>query len=315
MLAYIVRRSLGGILVLLLVSAFVFALVRFIPGDAAMSLLGEKATSQAQIDFVRHKLGLDQPIHVQFLVWLGRVVKGDLGESLFSGDPVVKELAARAPITLQLTVMASIISIVVGVPIGIISAIRQDSLLDYVLRVFAILNLAIPSFWLGLMLIVFPSIWFDYTPPLTYISFWENPLRNLQQFLFPSLALGLGFAASLIRMARSSLLEVLRQDYIRTAWAKGLKETAIVARHALKPAMIPVVTIWAVQFGFLLSGTIIIETVFALPGMGRLTYDAIFNRDYTQIQGNVLIFAVMFVAINLLVDVLYGWLDPRIRYS
>jgi len=252
----------------------------------------------------------------QYTDWMFKILtKGDLGKSFWTEEPVMSEILKRLPVTLELAIGAMIITVLVAIPTGVISAIRQDTGTDYVARFIGLVGIAAPGFWIGTLLIVFPAIWWGYLPPLGYVEPWVDPWSNFRQFIFPCLALGFADAASNMRMTRSQMLEVLRQDYIRTAWAKGLRERMVIFRHALRNAMIPVLTLLGIDFGRLLGRTVIMETVFALPGVGTLTLRSIFQRDYPQIQGNVLFIALIFVSINLVVDIAYAWFDPRIRYS
>jgi peptide/nickel transport system permease protein len=312
---YILRRLIATIPVLILVTFGAFALIRVIPGDLATLKLGADATP-AEIEEYREELGLKDPIPVQYAKWAGATLTGDLGESQWEFRPVSEVVKDKLPVTMELALLATAISTVIAIPFGIISAIRQDSWLDQGLRFVAVLFLAIPAFWLGVLIITLPSIWFGWKPPLTgYTEFWENPVANLQRMIWPALVIGASSAALVMRLMRSSLLEVLRQDYIRTAWAKGLKERSVIYRHALKGAMIPVITIVGLQLSVLLGGSVIAEQVFALPGMGSSMLSAIGKRDYALVQSYVLIFSVIYLAMNLVVDLMYGYLDPRIRYS
>jgi peptide/nickel transport system permease protein len=358
---YIVKRVLLMIPAIVIVSILSFSLVHLVPGDVVMAMLAEAPNfKQEDVDALRHELGLDRPLHVQYFVWLfgeqreiakptetqaqpyqisgtgplicpdrfqnpranqpvvscfyRGVIMGNLGKSLWSSTPVNDEIGRRLPVTLELAVLTLIVSTFVAIAFGIISATRQDTILDYLLRVVSIGGLSVPNFWVGTLLIVFPVIWFGYMAPLTYIPFDQDPAGNLRQFLVPSIALGLQLSAGIMRMTRSSMLEVLRQDYVRTAWAKGLREWVVILRHALKNAMIPVITMIGTQFAYLLSGTVILESIFGLPGIGRLMLESITQRDYILLQGNVLFIAAAFLIINLLVDLSYAVLDPRIRY-
>jgi len=297
------------------VSVIVFLLMRLLPGDAVIVLLGEELTTREQIEAVRTKLGLDKPIHTQYFVWVKDILRGNLGRSLQTDEPVLGRIMERLPVSLEIALLAMATAIMIAIPVGVISAIRQDTTLDYSLRLVSITGLSTPSFWLGTILLVLPSIFFQWVPPLGFVNFFEDPLGNLQQVVFPVMVLGFTLSAGVMRLTRSALLEVLRQDYIRTAWSKGLREFSVISRHALKNALIPVVTLWGVQIGRLLGGTVILETIFSLPGIGRLTLEAITNRDYTQVQANVLFFALIFFTSNLIVDITYGWLDPRIKYQ
>jgi peptide/nickel transport system permease protein len=260
-------------------------------------------------------LGLDRPFLQQYGTWLGGICHGDLGQSLTSRKPVSQELLQRVTLTSHLAVMSLGIALLIALPIGILSAVRQDTVADYVGRMFAILGLSLPDFWLATVTITFLALWFHWIPPLGFAPIWTHPARNLSQLLIPATIIGVRLAAVSMRMTRSSLLEVLRQDYIRTAWAKGLRERVVILRHALKNAFIPVVTIIGQQFSVLLGGTVIVEFVFLQPGVGSLMLDAVLLRDYPMIQGAVMFFAVVIVVMNLLVDVSYAWLDPRIRYT
>ncbi|HWO94635.1 MAG TPA: ABC transporter permease [Dehalococcoidia bacterium] len=314
---YILKRLLLTIPTLLAVTFIVFGLIRFIPGDAAMVQLGEtgRVGDEEELDRLRHALGLDKPWYEDYAEWIGGVARGDLGESIWSGRDVRGDILDRLPVTLELAALAVIFSFVIAIPGGIISAARQDSMADYAIRIISILGLSIPAFWIGTLAFVLPPRWWGWSPPVNYTEFLEDPIANLQQFWLPAAILALSLSASTMRITRSSMLEVLRQDYVRTAWAKGLRERSVIVRHALKNAMIPVVTLIGLQFSVLLGGTVIIEQIFSLPGVGRLTLEAILQRDYPLIQGSVLFIATLFVLINLVVDVSYAWLDPRIRFS
>ena len=315
MAKYILRRAIGSVPVLLLVTFGAFALIRVIPGDLATLKLGQEATPQ-EINDYRAKLGLNDPVPVQYVKWLGNALKGDLGESQWEFRPVSEVVQDQFPVTFELALFAVAISTVIALPFGVISAVRQDSVLDQVLRFIAILFLAIPSFWLAILVITIPSIWWGWKPPLTgYAELWEDPAQNLSRMFWPAMVIGASSAALVMRLTRSSLLEVLRQDYIRTARAKGLRERAVIYRHALKGAMIPVATVLGLQLSVLLGGAVIAEQVFSLPGMGRSLLGAISKRDYPLVQSYVLIFSVVYLVMNLVVDILYGYLDPRIRYS
>ncbi|MGH2588094.1 MAG: ABC transporter permease [Dehalococcoidia bacterium] len=315
MATYILRRLLATVPVLLLVTFGAFALIRIIPGDLATLKLGQEATPD-EIQQYREELGLTDPIPVQYAKWLGATFTGDLGESQWEFRPVSEVVKDKFPVTMELALLAIAVSTVIAIPFGIVSAVRQDSLLDQSFRFIAILFLAIPSFWLAILVITLPSIWFGWKPPLTgYVQLWENPIENLSRMIWPALVIGASSAALVMRLMRSTLLEILRQDYIRTAWAKGLRERSVIYRHALKGALIPVITIIGLQLSVLLGGSVIAEQVFSLPGMGRSMLGAISKRDYPLVQSYVLIFSVIYLLMNLVVDLLYGYLDPRIRYS
>ena len=315
---YVIRRLLLLVPIMLGVSFLTFATFRVIPGDAAILTCGFGCTPEV-VESIREETGLNDPWYEQYWNWLSGVVQGDLGRSITESEiPVSTEMERRLPITVELLVMTTTLSILLGIPLGVISAIRPNSIMDWLARVGSVLWLSIPSFWLGILLITFGLIWFDYTPPQFsrgYVPFMEDPWINLQQFFFPALVLALASAAAIMRLTRSSLLEVLRNDYIRTAWSKGLRERTVVMRHALKNALIPVVTILGLQIGALIGGAVIIESVFNLNGVGKYTLEAIIRRDLFVVQSLVLLFAFVHVMANLVVDILYGWLDPRIRYA
>ncbi len=310
---YLAKRLLFAIPSLLIASLIVFSLPRLIPGDVVALMLEEKAYAK-DLDELRAKLGLDRPLHVQYVEWLGRAARGDLGESLWTRRPVLEEIGRRLPLTLELAFLATIIALAIAIPIGIVSATRQDTLRDYVARSAAILGLSVPGFWLATLVIVLPAIWWGWRPLTGFIELHEDPLAHVVQLLLPALILGVATAASLMRLTRGMLLEVLRQDYVRTAWAKGLGERVIVIKHGLRNAVIPVVTLLGTQIPQIIGGTVIIETIFGLPGMSRFLFDAINQRDYPVIQGVNLVVVSTIVLINLGVDALYAVLDPRIRY-
>src|SRR2546426_1307166 len=316
MYKYVLRRLLLAIPVLLLSSLIVFGLMRVMPGDALVALMGESGNvGERELKKLRKDLGLDRPYHEQYLIWVWQMVSLNPGDSIFTNEPIPVALKKSIPVTLELATLALILGLAIAIPVGVLSATRQDKPADYVGRLVAISGLSFPDFWLGTLVITFAAIWFGWIPPLGYASVWESPWKNLQQFLLPAAVLGLRLSAATMRMTRSTLLEVLREDYVRTAWAKGLGERLIIYKHALKNALIPVVTIVGGQLGTLLAGTVIIETIFALPGMGRLTVEAIVFRDYPVVQTNVMLVATILVALNLVVDLTYAWLDPRIHYQ
>ena len=306
---------------LFILSILVFLSVRFIPGDAidqieaTMEYLGPSIAMNRES--IEHALGLDVPVHVQYGRWIGDILlHGTLGESLFRTDVTIEEkILARLPVTLELGVMAIVIGLVISLPVGVYSAIRQDTATDYVGRSIAILGMATPNFWLAIMVMIYPAIWWGWSPPMKYIPFSEDPLGNLGMLIIPSLILGTAGAAGTMRLTRTMMLEVLRQDYIRTAWAKGLKERVVITRHALKNASIPVVTVIGMELPMLVGGSVIMENVFNLPGLGRLFVDALSNRDYPLVQGVNLFFATVVMGSILLLDMIYPYLDPRVRYS
>lgn len=316
MWSYFARRLFQGVLVLFLVSFVVFSLVRLLPGDAILMQLDQAAAPTPEnLAKARQELGLDRPFLEQYRVWISGVLRGDLGNSLTSRRPVLHELLKRINLTSHLAIMSLLIALLIALPVGVIAAVRQDTFVDYCGRLFAILGLSLPDFWLATVTITFLAIWFRWMPPIGFAPIWAEPTRNVSQLLLPALIIGARLAAVSMRMTRSSLLEVLRQDYIRTAWAKGLRERVVITKHAFKNAFIPVITIIGQQFSVLLGGTVIVEFIFLQPGVGSLMLDAVVLRDYTLIQGAVLFFAAVTVVMNLLVDLSYAWLDPRIRYS
>ena len=318
MRAYIIRRLLLMIPTLLLLTIVVFLSVRFIPGDVIDAMVGRMDQSATNIDreALEHLLGLDVPVWVQYGRWLGGVVlHGSLGESLMGRGAVEERIVARLPVTLELGVLAILISLVTAMPVGIYSAVRQDTAADFLGRSVAIIGLATPNFWLALMVIIYPAIWFGWAPPTELVSFTEDPLGNLAVFIIPSLILGTASAAATMRMTRTMMLEVLRQDYIRTAWSKGLKERAVVIRHAVKNGLIPVVSLIGLQLPILVGGAVIMENIFNLPGLGRLMLIALNERDYPMVSGINLFFATGVVVFNLVTDLTYAFLDPRVRYE
>jgi len=310
---YVLRRLLVALPSLLIATFIVFALPRLLPGDVVQMMLEEKAYGK-DLDDLRAKLGLDRPLAVQYGVWLGEVARGRLGESLWTRQPVVTELIRRLPITLMLGTIALAVSIVIGVPIGVLSAVRQDGAADFVARSGAILGLSIPPFMLAIVAILLPAIWWGWTPLVSFTEWSKDPITYVVQFLLPSFILGVASAAGIMRLTRAQLLEVLRHDYVRTAWAKGLRERVVVLKHSLKNALIPVVTVLGLQVAQIAGGSVVIETVFSIPGTGQFLVDAISQRDYPVIQGINLVIVATIVACNLAVDLLYAVLDPRIRY-
>jgi len=310
---YVAKRLLVAIPSLLIASLIVFTLPRLIPGDAVQLMLSEKAYARDLAE-LRAKLGLDRPLYVQYVDWLGHVARGDLGESLWTRRPVLEEIGQRLPVTLTLAAFALTFALVIALPVGVLSAARQDTPADFVARSAAILGLSVPGFWLATLLIVLPAIWWGWRPVSEFVEFQADPAGYLRQMLLPALILGIAASAALMRLTRGMLLEVLRQDYVRTAWAKGLAERAIVLKHGLRNAIIPVVTLLGTQLPQIIGGTVVIETVFGLPGMSRFLFDAINQRDYPVIQGVNLLVVSTVVLVNLAVDALYAVLDPRIRY-
>ena len=335
MRAYIIRRLLLIIPTLLILSILVFLSVRFIPGDAidliVMRMAGFSPMDQIDREALEHYLGLDVPVHVQYGRWIGvlptpdwvtgeshfkGLLQGTLGESLYGGAVSIEEqIIGRLPVTIELGVMAILIGLLIALPVGIYSAMRQDTAADYAGRSIVIIGLAMPNFWLGVMVMIYPAIWWGWVPPMELVSFTEDPLGNLGIFIIPSLILGTAMAAATMRMMRTMMLEVLRQDYIRTAWSKGLKERLVVMRHAVKNAFIPVVSLIGLQLPLLVGGAVIMENIFNLPGLGRLLLIALNDRDYPVVSGINLFFATGVVLLNLIIDLIYPYLDPRVRYE
>ncbi len=328
MRVYIIRRLLLMIPTVFLVSLIIFFMIRLIPGSIIDIMIGqqlEMSGAAVDRDYLERELGLDVPVHVQYGRWLGIIpgadgkisglLQGDFGDSLWSQNPVIEEITARWPVTLELGFLALIVAQLIALPAGIISALRQDTWGDYLARSFAIVCIAVPGFWVGTMVIVFPSIWWGYMPSIIYIPFAQDPVGNLKMFIVPAIVLGMAMSGMTMRMTRTMMLEVLRQDYIRTAWSKGLREKIVVLRHALKNAFIPVITLVGSRLAVLVGGTVIIEQIFVLPGMGRLIIDAITQRDYTIVSAVMIFFASIMVFINLMIDLTYGFLDPRVRYN
>ena len=313
---YVVVRILSIFPALLGVSVAVFLLVRLIPGTVVDQMVGtEGAYSEESMRALRSFFGLDQPIYVQYVRWLGTLLRGDLGVSWRTGLPVLQMIVSRLLVTVELTFGAMVVALAVGVPLGMLSARRENTTLDHVVRVASLFSLSIPVFWQATMLILAVSLWLDWAPAVDFVSPWTDPLRNLAIIALPSLALGTAVAAVFMRMTRSSLLEVMRQDYIRTARAKGLPEQGVLWGHALKNSLIPLITVAGVQVGYLLGGAVVTEEVFTLPGVGRLLLWAVFQRDYPLVQGTILVISGLFLVSNLIVDLVYAYLDPRIRYG
>ena len=315
--AYLARRLLALLPTLVLASLIVFTTIRLIPGDVIDLMLSQNdvAADKLSRDQLVAVLGLDKPMWEQYLRWVAAMVlHGDLGHSLWQTTPVTELLAARLPVTFELGLLSLGVALSIALPIGTWSAMRQDTAGDYIGRSFSILLLAVPSFWLATMVVVFPSIWWGWSPEVNYVKFSDNPLQNLKQMALPAIVLGAGLSAITMRLMRTMMLEVLRQDYIRTAWAKGLPERLVVVRHALRNAMVPVVTLIGLQAPLLIGGAVIIEQIFVIPGMGLLLLDAVNQRDYPIITGVFLVVGVAVMLINLLVDLSYGLLDPKVRY-
>ena len=315
MRAYIIRRLLLGVGTLFILSVAVFVMLRIAPGDPAVIRCG-LACTDTRLEAIRGQLGLDDPYHIQYFNWLGDVVTADLGEASFSGKPVVDSLVERLPVTVELLIITILVTAVVGISFGVISAVYRNSAVDYGVRVAAVLGLAVPNFWVATLVLIVPLTLWGYAPDLGgAISFFDDPLGNLRQFVPPAVVLGLASSAGIMRLTRSSLLEVLLTDYVRTARSKGLRERVVVGRHALRNSLIPVVTVLGLQVAALMGGTVIVEQIFALPGLGQFFFQTLLSRDFIVVQSLTLYIGAVVVLMNLLVDICYAWLDPRIRYE
>lgn len=313
MTRYIVRRLLALIPLMIGVSLLVFLAVNFVPGDPVRIMLGIDATEE-MVATLRARYGLDQPLPIRYLYWLWNVLQGDMGQSIITGRSVGDEIASRLAVTIQLTALAVAGAVLVAVPLGIASALKRESLVDYALRVLSLVGISLPNFAVGVLLILFTSRVFLWQPPPGFVNVWDDSKTALQILVMPAIALGSGLIGAISRMTRSMMLEVLGQDFMRTARAKGLPESRVVVKHALRNALVPVLTIVGLQVGYLLGGAVVIEEIFSLPGLGRLLLTAISTRDYPVVMGTVLVIAFMFALVNLLVDLLYAVVDPRIRY-
>ena len=316
MLRYVAKRVVLMVPTLVGVATLIFLLMRVVPGDIVELRFAAESTfvQKDMLDQERARLGLDQPLWRQFATWMGGLARLDLGTSMWTGAPITEEIGLRFALSLQLALMATAIAVALAVPLGVVAALRQDSWVDYAVRVFSIAGLATPSFWLGIVLILSLLIVFKWLPPMVYTPIWVNPVQNLAQLIWPALAVGYRYSAMATRMTRSAMLEVLNEDYIRTARAKGLWQKLILTRHALKNAMLPVLTVIALEFAFLMGGLVVTEQVFNLNGLGLLFVEAVAHRDYTLTQALVMLVATIFIVVNLLVDLAYAWLDPRIRF-
>jgi len=314
---YVVGRLLLMVPTLLGVAILTFVIMRLVPGDIVeLRYAGSGGSvSQDVIDSERRQLGLDQPMAMQFVGWMTGIARLDLGTSLWTGHPVTEEIQIRIGLSIELAVIATLIAISLAIPAGVLAAVHQDTRVDYALRLLSIGGLALPSFWIGILMILALLIVFGWSPPLVFIPLWEDPAQNLSQLIWPALAVGYRSAAVTMRMTRSSVLDVLREDYVRTARAKGVGESLVVVRHALRNSLLPVVTVISIEFAFLIGGLVVTEQVFTLNGIGKLLVDAVAHRDYTLIQSIVLLLAAVFVLVNFLVDLLYLALDPRVRAS
>ena len=314
---YVIRRVLAAAVVVALVSVVVFIMMHLLPGDALLTKLGDTGrVPPDKMKQLRSEMGIDDPLVVQYLHWVRHLFDGSMGTSLiFDGQTVSSRIADALPITFELATLGMAAALVLGVPVGVLSAVYQDGPIDHFLRMFALLGLSVPSFLLGLVVIVYGTLYLGYVPPRGYVHLFNDPIGNLRQLWIPALVLGYGLSASIMRMTRSTVLEALKEDYARTARAKGLAERSVVVGHVLRNALIPVVTLVGNQAAFVFSGALILEVLFVLPGMGQLTYTAILQRDYTQVEGDALVVASIVVIVNLLVDLSYGLIDPRVRYA
>jgi len=314
------RRYVAGRLLLMIptlvgVAILTFVIMRMVPGDIVALKYAGSPVPQSVIDEERHQLGLDKPMWLQFTDWMGEIARFDLGTSLWTGHPVVEEIEIRFPLSLELAIIATLLAIAIAIPLGVLAAVRQDTWTDYAIRIFSIGGLAMPSFWIGLLMVLTTITLFGWAPPFVFTPLTVDPIANLAQMILPALSVGYRYSAVSMRMTRSSVLEVLREDYVRTARAKGASERLVVVRHALRNALLPVITVISLEFAFLIGGLVVTEQVFNLNGVGKLLVDAVAHRDYTLIQALVLLLASVFVLINFVVDMVYVFLDPRIRYS
>jgi peptide/nickel transport system permease protein len=313
---YVIGRLLLMVPTLLGVAILTFVIMRVVPGDVvALRYSGSGAVPQEVIDKERAQLGLDRPMPVQFADFMAGIVRFDFGRSLWTDRPVADEIASRIGISLELALLAALIATTLAIPLGVLAAVKQDTRTDYVIRVFSIGGLAFPSFWLGILMILALVVYFRWAPPLIFVPLWKDPVQNLAQLIWPALAVGYRYSAVATRMTRSSVLEVLREDYVRTARAKGLREVLVVFRHAFRNSLLPVITVISLEFAFLFGGLVVTEQVFNVNGLGKLLVDAVAHRDYPLVQALVLLFSFVFVFVNFVVDLLYGVLDPRIRYA
>jgi peptide/nickel transport system permease protein len=312
MLAFLARRILVAIPTIILISIFVFGLQKLLPGDPVLAMAGEERDPEV-IAYLREKYRLNDPIPVQYLTWIGGVLTGDLGISLRTNQPVTELIAQKLPVTIQLAVMAILFALVIGIPAGILSAVKKGTATDYAANLVALSGLSIPNFWLGIMLILLVSVRWQLLPASGYVPLSEDPVRSIQTMIMPAFVLGTALAATLMRHTRSAMLGVLTSDYVRTARAKGLRERKVILKHALRNALTPIVTLIALLFGELIAGAVLTEQIFTIPGFGKLVVDAVFNRDYAVVQGIVLVTAVGFIVMNLIADALYFVLNPRLR--
>lgn len=314
---YIIKRFLLMIPTLLGVAVFIFLLMRVIPGDIVELRLTSEGgfVTEEVLATERARLGLDKPLWQQFVNWIWGIVRLDFGTSMWTGRPISHEIGIRLQLSLEVAILATVVAILIAIPLGTLAALKQDTWVDYAVRVFSIAGLSVPSFWLGILIILFLLIYFQWVPPMIYTPIWVDPWANLSQIVWPAVAVGYRYSAVSTRMMRSSTLEVLREDYVRTARAKGLWEKVVITRHAMKNALLPVITVIGLEFAFLIGGLVVTEQVFNLNGLGKLFVQSIAQRDYTMTQTLVLLVAVTFVLVNFVIDILYGWLDPRIHYQ
>ena len=316
---YLYRRLALAVPTVLGVTVLIFVAMRILPGDPLETIFGEQTgvyvLSEKELQAARRSLGLERPLVMQYLTWIGDVARGDMGSSFWTNEPIRDTILRRGPVTMQIGLLAVLISWVVGLPIGILAAASRNSLWDYVARFFITLFMAIPSFWLGLTFVLITVLFFTWKPPILVVNIWDDPFRNFQIVIGPALALGVGLGAFIARMSRTQLLEVFREDYVRTARAKGLGERVVMWRHVVRNALLPVITVSGLQFAFLLGGSVAVERAFSVPGLGTALVQGIDERDWMIIQNLVLLYAGIFVLINLVIDLAYGWIDPRIRYQ
>lgn len=317
MARYVARRLLLMVPTLFVVAVLIFVLVRVVPGDIVelRLVVGGSFVTQSVIDAERARLGLDKPIWQQFLEWMAGLVRLDLGTSMWTGGSIMREIALRFQLSLELAIMSTLIAVAIALPLGIIAAVRRGTWLDQTVQIISVAGLATPSFWLGILMLLLLLTYARWLPPFTFTPLWENPGANLLQLIWPALAVGYRYSAVTTRMTRSAMLEVLREDYVRTAWAKGLAQRVIILRHALRNALLPVVTVIGLEFAFLIGGLVVTEQVFNLNGIGKLFVEAIAQRDYTMIQGLMLLVATAYIVVNFLIDLLYAVLDPRVGYG
>lgn len=314
MKSYVFKRILMLIPVIIAISILIFVLMRVLPGDVINEILGIEQTPEVRA-MLEEQFGLDKPLHQQYWMWVSGIFRGDFGTSLRTGRPIMPEFVERFKVTLELTLVASLIAWIIAIPLGILSSIKRNSPGDFFIRVFGLLGVSVPNFAFATLLILVLSLGFHYYPPITWVGFFENPAKNLEIIIWPALVLGSIMAGSVMRMTRSSMLDVLRQDYIKTVRAKGASERLTIMKHAFKNSLIPIITIIGMQIGSLLGGTVVIEQIFSLPGVGQMTLTAIFKRDYPVVQINILLIAIIYVLVNLIVDILYAAIDPRITYK